>query len=438
MSGLKTEVISENVGTGDNSNASFDFDNKRVIATSYSLYYSSSSTSNSFTALSETTHYTLNAKRGTVVLTSAGITALAANVLWADYSYWGAENITDTDVDDWIDQADDEVDEYTGRKWDTATSYTEYFDGSKYRLDTYPKTDEPFDDDFNSDPTLVLRNVPVTEITNAYFLDRDESVSKLWSYNSSTAVYTDNTDEANTASGTAFYAFRSSPAAGDIIYIGAEDKFLGVQFKYSTVGVGTASITWEYYDGTTWSSLSNVTDVTSGAKSLTAAGKFTYDNPSGWTKTTVNSSSSIYWIRGRIDSGSFTTSPYVFEIALDPDSTINKEIAIKGIDFDSDTGRVTFMEDSIPFGTRNVKIEYKYGRATTPNLIKELSAVLASIRAYAHITGNSYDAMTSYGIGDRRVTIGEQYVNVREVLRQLETRREELLDRLGRRIIVVG
>lgn len=438
VSGLSLEQRDENVGTGDNSETDFDLDKYHIISSTYTLSYAASG-SNSFTELTETTHYTLDKTSGRVVLTSAGVTALGTNILYATYRY--VDQLSDADMDAFITSADAEVDELTGRSWGTAASVTEYISGRRnpFAPNNYPTTDEPYMSDWDAPDWIVLSNTPVSSITNVYFLKRNVSVSKLWGYDASGPTYTDNTTETNTAGGTAFYIWAATPATDDYIYVGSSYKFLGLKTILSTVGVGSTA-TWEYYNGTTWTEFTP-TDTDSGASAFTASGKFTWSTPSGWAKTSVNSSGSLYFIRAK-PAGSYTTSPLAFEIALDQDSTVDEEIEMYSVDY-TEWGKLTFLSNRIPDGTRNIKVVYKQGKTTVPALVAELSSLLASIRAYAHITGASYDALTSYTLGGKSVTVGEQYVNVREVVRQFEVRinggieagvkKTGLLDLIGRR-----
>ncbi len=79
-SGLGIRIIDENVGTGNGVLASYDLDNDNVIAGSYVLSYAVTAT-NVFTALTETTHYTLDKDSGRINLTTAGVTLLDTNIL---------------------------------------------------------------------------------------------------------------------------------------------------------------------------------------------------------------------------------------------------------------------------------------------------------------------------------------------------------------------
>ncbi len=71
----------EAVGTGNNSQTNFYLDQKPVISDSYTIYANAS-------AMTETTHYTLDADTGLIVLETAGVTLLDTNALTAKYSYY--------------------------------------------------------------------------------------------------------------------------------------------------------------------------------------------------------------------------------------------------------------------------------------------------------------------------------------------------------------
>jgi hypothetical protein len=58
---------------------------------------------------------------------------------------------------------------------------------------------------------------------------------------------------------------------------------------------------------------------------------------------------------------------------------------------------------------------------------------VASIKAFVRLSGGSYDDATSYTLGSKSVTIGEVYVNIREVISQFEKRIEDILNKIGRR-----
>jgi len=96
-------------------------------------------------------------------------------------------------------------------------------------------------------------------------------------------------------------------------------------------------------------------------------------------------------------------------------------------------GVLAFMGVEVPNGTNNVRIDYYYGEETTPRYISELSTLMASVKAYVNLSGGSYDDATSYTLGSKSVTIGEVYVNIREVISQFKKRIEEILKTIGKR-----
>jgi len=66
-------------------------------------------------------------------------------------------------------------------------------------------------------------------------------------------------------------------------------------------------------------------------------------------------------------------------------------------------------------------------------LVQELTALIASVMAYINISGGSYDDITTYSLGRKTFSIGEVYVNVREVIQQMKARIDEISGSLGQR-----
>ena len=429
--GIGVEINNECLGTGDSSNLSFDIKNRHVIAATYTLYYApaSGNSVNDFTELTETTHYVLDKDSGRVLLTSTGAALVGTNKIYAKYTH--APKISDTILATYIAAADVETDRNTGATWGTPASRTEFFDGRKKF--PYPVTDRPYNtEDFDEADHIQLSKKNVTEVTEVSFLRRGASLGSVQSYDASSATYTDNKTEANSAGGTAFAVFATAAATSDIIYIGCSNKFHGLITDLFVTGVGTPTVTWEYYNGTTWTAFTP-TEETTNASKFTAEGKFTWSALSAWTGNSVNSSQTLYFVRGRFSAGAYTTSPTLLHIAADQDSVISQEIPLYNVDFTS-SGKVTLLNNRIPNGVRNVKVTFKHGQTTTNALIGELSTLYAGLRVYAYITGGSYDDETGVTVGGVSVSIGEVYVNVREVVNQYRARIQEILHILGKRI----
>lgn len=427
--GLGLRIVDENVGTGDASETDFDLDQTNIISGSYVLSYAASG-SNNFTALTETTHYTLDKESGRVLLTGDGVTALSTNILYA--TYWYTDNFSDAQITDLITAADDEIDKVTSRRWDSATSVIEYRNGRGSL--GYPTTDRPFANDWDAPDFIVLDRKPATTIDAVYFLSRPLQVGKCFNYDTGGAAYTDITDNINSVTETPINIFDAAPATGDIIYIGSGVPFLGLRTVLSTVGTdnGTTAIDWEYYNGSAWADITE-TDDTTGASIFTASGKFTWTYPYGWNTTTVNSYSA-YWIRGTL-TDDYSADPVAATFKIeDPINTVVEpyQWILRG------EGQLNFIDVNVPDGTNNIRIDYNYGNATTPTYISDLSVHIASVRAFVNLSGGSYDDATSYTLGSKSVTIGEVYVNIREVITQIKKRIEELYALTGKRADVVA
>lgn len=113
-------------------------------------------------------------------------------------------------------------------------------------------------------------------------------------------VYTSYTTAANNATtGDVTFDFG---AVDDALYIShATQKFSAIKITYSVAGVYVATLVWEYWNGTAWTSLATsnlLTDSTasSGAALKATAGTklVTFRPPTDWATTTVNSVSGYH------------------------------------------------------------------------------------------------------------------------------------------------
>ena len=424
VAGTGVDVVNEIVGTGDNSTTSYDLDHGNVISGSYTLSYAASG-SNDLTALTETTHYTLDKDGGLIELTTAGKTALGTNILYATYTHF--PDISDTILSSWLDSVDEEVNKLTNNYWGSATSETEYFDGR--RSDNYPTTDRPYAKEEWDEPDYVqLKYKNILSLTGAYFLTRGSSLGDVQRYDSTLTTYTDVTAEANTLSGTAFQPFGTTTANGDYLYIGSQYKFRGLDIINFTLGVTSGTNTIEYYDGSSWTAFT-ATESTTGVLNFAANGSLSWDDLSSWTKVSVNSGTSLYFVR-IVANTTYTTEAKVNHIAMSQDSVIGTEIPLYALDYNLN-GRVTFLNNRLPNGTRNVRIDYTHGYTSTPELVVELASQLMALRMFVALLGGSYDTPTSYQLPEGQIQIGQIYVNVAEVVKQTRNRIDEIVSQLG-------
>lgn len=75
----------EEVGTGDDSEDIFYLDQKNILDGTYTLFYGA--TSATTTELTDVIHYAIESDTGKITLTSAGVTLVSTNKIFAKYSY---------------------------------------------------------------------------------------------------------------------------------------------------------------------------------------------------------------------------------------------------------------------------------------------------------------------------------------------------------------
>ena len=134
----------------------------------------------------------------------------------------------------------------------------------------------------------------------------------------------------------------AAPAINDAFYFAGLNVFEEVEIKISTVGA-TYVITWEYYNGATWSSLTVVDP--SSSFTLTGWKKITFTAPNNWATTTINSQGPYYYIRARVTTGG-GTQPIAEEITLNSTVkylpfTVNGTIGATGL-----TSTAVWVEDT--------------------------------------------------------------------------------------------
>lgn len=420
--GIGVDVQNELLGTGDNSEDSFDLDNGNVIASSYTVSYGASN-SNNLTALTETTHYTLDKDAGLLLLTAGGITELSTNLLYISYTH--SPKASDTLLNTYLSAAELEVDKMTGNYWGTEKSTTNFFDWEWEQR--YPTTDEPYIRDHDSYEELKLLNRGVNSITGFFVLSQNQSIINAQRYDSVGTAYTDVTSSINASGGTGFQPFADTTAANDYLYIGSSRKFLAIHTLLYTNGVTGGTNTIEYYNGSSWVAIS-ATESATGVLDFEAGGKLSWGSLQDWQKTTVNSSSSLYFVR-IVANSTYSTEALINMVYLDQDSTIERDIPLYQLSFSSD-GRI-IITTRLPNGKRNIRVDYRHGYSSVPADVQELTDLVVALRVFASITGGSFDDATSFTLGRKTVGIGEVYVNVRETVNQFQKRIDALLPRVG-------
>jgi hypothetical protein len=131
--------------------------------------------------------------------------------------------------------------------------------------------------------------------------------------------FVNQTADANEGTGGDVECFPATSATDDAFYVGFAQKFSRLMFDRAggTQGSG-GTIAYEYWNGTAWVALSTVVDDTSSAgvfgnAVLADNDELTFDVPTDWATTSVDSGAQLYYIRVRVTSG-YTTEPIMDQV----------------------------------------------------------------------------------------------------------------------------
>jgi hypothetical protein len=131
-----------------------------------------------------------------------------------------------------------------------------------------------------------------------------------------TGTTTDQTTEANQATANDMNLMPAATTTSRS-YFGHEAPFSDLEINVSTIGVGTYTVTWEYWDGDSWEALT-VTDGTTHFKTI-GLNSVTFTPPTDWASKDDLDDLGIedmFWIRAEYVSGTITTNPLGKQIHL--------------------------------------------------------------------------------------------------------------------------
>lgn len=152
----------------------------------------------------------------------------------------------------------------------------------------------------------------------------ERGVDSVWVEDVSPSGFTSRTIEAQSLSGSSFKIFPDTEAIGDNLYIGREfisgvqeDKFRSLEFNIMIAGSGTPTIDWEYYNGSTWESLSGGNTGTFNFTEGTGIFHLNFTVPSDWATTSVNGEGgSYYYIRANLTAIYLADPPTIESIRI--------------------------------------------------------------------------------------------------------------------------
>ena len=157
------------------------------------------------------------------------------------------------------------------------------------------------------------------------------TIAQVWQADDSAETFVDETTDANSTGNADWTVFPSSEAVGDYIAVGHTKSFTKIVFDYAngTAGVGGV-VTWEYWNGDTWTSLSGVTDNTTGFTAALADNlSVTWTKPTDWMKRKISSGVPLYYIRARITTV-YTTNPVLDQGFIPGDPVVESVAVIPG------------------------------------------------------------------------------------------------------------
>lgn len=157
--------------------------------------------------------------------------------------------------------------------------------------------------------TLTL-TMPAPTIGEAADICSPQAVGGGIAHDDDPPTDTDETTQTNDATANDMHLLPSPGAVGDGFYFGLSNPFDWLCLHIGTPGVGTWTITWKYWNGTTWTALTLKYDETNHFRA--AAGKrwvHLDGRPGDWALITI-SGINLYWIKGEVTSyTSMTTQP---------------------------------------------------------------------------------------------------------------------------------
>lgn len=170
----------------------------------------------------------------------------------------------------------------------------------------------------NGVPTLVARTGIV----------KTPTWDKVWQEdNSGGPSFVDITTDTNDAGANDAQPFPAGAGVNDSIYFGSTlGIFDVVRVNTGTAGVGTYTVTWEYYNGS-WTGLSGVTDGTTSFKT-TGIKDVTYTVPTDSVAVSINGTTAHY-IRAKRDGGTVTTDPLITQAWSGPADNGTGQVGIR-------------------------------------------------------------------------------------------------------------
>lgn len=176
-----------------------------------------------------------------------------------------------------------------------------------------------------------LQNCAFT-FSDGHAIEVRSLIKQVWQVDVSVPTFDDQTGEATDDVLNAdnlpgvlgdFLPIPASEEVGDYCAIGFDQKFRKLVWDNSSVdglaGAG-GTVTWEYWNGSSWAALSNVSDGTNSFKAAKGVQVLTFDVPADWATLTLNGAGPYYYVRARV-TATYTTNPEYDNLIVQGDFT---------------------------------------------------------------------------------------------------------------------
>jgi hypothetical protein len=215
----------------------------------------------------------------------------------------------------------------------------------------------------------------------------NNQIDRFYSFDSSAGAgsqYTDDTVDANDADVGDVQFWPSPIGAGDYAVVGSSAPFSEMDIVLSTPGAGTYTLAYEFWNGTSWTAVSGLTDPSSSLKAAAGTHTLTWTRPTTWIARLEGDAGSgtdnKYYLRIRYVSGTVTTNPLATQIEIPGDVRV---------DFPSaSTVTINILEGGNVPRIDNVN-------ASTVNVVANVSVTLTNIQPNTEVRVFNAEDVTS-------------------------------------------
>tara|TARA_Y100000310_G_scaffold345020_1_gene461227 strand:- start:3493 stop:4974 length:1482 start_codon:yes stop_codon:yes gene_type:complete len=138
-------------------------------------------------------------------------------------------------------------------------------------------------------------------------------------------AFTDYTTEADNSTADNVFMLPAVPAVNDAFYFGSSTRFNTISIDLTTVGAGTWTLAWAYWNGSSWAVIDTIAsspvDISTFTKGELQVVRMPDTISSTWATTTINGQGPFYYLKVTVSAyTSITTQPKATRIRLGHDT----------------------------------------------------------------------------------------------------------------------